>query len=73
MIVPSKFTSFDKSILARLPCLLRQLTNEKSISQLYAETHREFEDVGEFVLALDTLFVLGRIAIDEDLEYIIPC
>jgi len=64
MIVPSKFTSFDNSVISRFPCLLEALTREISVYDLYKETESNFEDIGEFILALDSLFVLGRIELD---------
>lgn len=64
MIVPNKFTSFDNSIISRLPRVLAVLTREISVYDLYKETESSFEDVGEFIIALDALFVLGRIELD---------
>ena len=73
MIVPSKFTPFDQSVLSRLPRVLEKLTHEISIIELFEQTHDSFEDVGEFILVLDTLFVLGRIELDASEEVVKPC
>lgn len=72
MIVPNKFTSFDNSVISRLPRVLAALTREISVYDLYKETESSFEDVGEFILALDALFVLGRIELDNK-GVIRPC
>lgn len=65
MIVPNKFTSFSNCVVSRFPCLLEALTKEITVHDLYKETESSFEDVGEFILALDSLFVLGRIKLDK--------
>ncbi len=65
MIVPNKFTPFDKSIMARLPCVLTALVSEIQISNLFKKVESNFEDVGEFILALDSLYVLGKVEFDK--------
>lgn len=73
MIVPTKFTSFDESVISRIPRLLRAIDCEISVYDLYKETESYFEDVGEFILALDSLFVLGRVDLDSTRGVIRPC
>lgn len=64
MIVPSKVTSLDQSILGKLSHLIVEDANEISITELLELRLKMFSDIGEFILALDTLFVLGRIEMD---------
>jgi len=73
MIVPSKFTPFNKSILSRLPAVLEALTEEIKVFDLFKETESNFEDIGEFILAIDSLFVLGRIELEKEKGVIRPC
>jgi hypothetical protein len=64
MIVPNKFISLDQSLIAKLPILLSVLKDTKLVLEIYETSEHRFEDVGEFLLALDVLFVLGRIKLD---------
>jgi len=64
MIVPSKFTTLDRTLLAKAPKVLGELTDDTSIEKLFEQCEDSFEDPGEFILTLDVLFVLGRIRID---------
>lgn len=64
MIVPNKFVSLDQSLISKLPKLLSSLDSERSVLDLYFENQHGFEDVGEFLIALDVLYVLGRIELD---------
>lgn len=66
MIVPNKFTPLDKSILGKLSNLILENIDEISLSELLKMKLSKFTDVGEFILALDTLFVLGKIEISEN-------
>lgn len=65
MICPDKFTSIDESIIGKSTKLLMEVGTQISIRQLRAETFKQFPDVTEFILALDTLFALGEINFDE--------
>lgn len=67
MKMPSKVTDYKESTLASLPKIMKKL-NEQAMNpqDLYKRTRRYFDDVGEFVEALDCLFILNRIYIDEE-------
>lgn len=65
MIVPNKFTPLDASILGKLSHLFIEEINEISLRELLDMRLRKFTDVGEFVLALDVLFILGKIEMNE--------
>lgn len=66
MSFPSKFTSFDRSILAKVSVLILDNVETISLSDLINIRLDKFEDIGEFMLALDVLFVLGKIELEED-------
>ncbi|TDF41987.1 hypothetical protein EYS14_03875 [Alteromonadaceae bacterium M269] len=65
MIVPNKFTPLDKSILGKLSHIIVEGVDEISLPELLDMRLRKFIDIGEFVLALDVLFVIGRVEMDE--------
>lgn len=65
MITPNKFTSLDGTILGKLSHLMLEDVEEISLSELRDLRLRKFTDIGEFILALDALFILGRIEMNE--------
>lgn len=67
MITPNKFISFDQSVLAKLPAML---VDEKTIGihDLYTKVSNVFENVDEFMYALDVLYVLNKVNVDFDLK-----
>ena len=66
MSFPSKFTNFDKSILAKIGLLIIDDVESIELSELIRLRSSKFEDISEFMLALDVLYALGRIEITED-------
>ncbi len=66
MSFPSKFTSFDESILAKISYLMFDDVEAISLPELIKLKISKFEDVSELLLALDVLYVLGKIEMDED-------
>ncbi len=66
MSFPSKFTSFDNSILAKISFLILEEIDVISLSDLMDSRLDKFEDISEFMLALDVLYVLGKIELEED-------
>ncbi len=66
MSFPSKFTSFDKSILAKISYLILDDVEVVSLSELIKMKLSKFDDVSELLLALDVLYVLGKIDLDEN-------
>lgn len=66
MSFPSKFTNFDKSILAKISLLIIDDVESIELSELIRMCLSKFEDISEFMLALDVLYALGRIEITDD-------
>ena len=66
MSFPSKFTCFDDSILAKICFLILEDVEMISLSDLIHARLDKFEDISEFMLALDVLYVLEKIELDED-------
>lgn len=50
--------------------LLMDVGTQTTVGKLREETAKQFPDVAEFILALDTLFALGKIDFDESTEII---
>ena len=66
MIFPDKLVSFQDSIIAKSVYILKELqNNELVVSDLFIATKEYFEDVSEFLLALDTLYLLGKINLND--------
>ncbi|WP_026480211.1 ABC-three component system middle component 7 [Ahrensia sp. 13_GOM-1096m] len=65
MICPDKFTSIDNSILGKSTKLLMEVGTQVTVGQLRSETEKFFPNVSDFILALDTLFALGKIDFNE--------
>lgn len=63
MIVPNKAIPYDSSILSKLSIVLYGLSQPAPPSELYAKIGKHFEDTNQFLLTLDTLFVLRKINI----------
>lgn len=70
MIYPDKFTSLDRSVMGKSTHLLRDPGTQITISRLRTEALRAFPDVTEFILALDVLFSLEKIELDDSGEVI---
>lgn len=72
MIVPNKAISYESSLISKLPIILQILHHEQlAVVELYQRVHKDFADVSQFILAMDTLFVLGKIELlDGDLKYV---
>jgi hypothetical protein len=66
MSFPSKFTNFDSSILAKISMLMLEDIESISLSELIRVRLDKFEDISEFMLALDVLFVLKKIELDDN-------
>lgn len=66
MSFPNKFTTFDKSILAKVSALIIEDVDSISLSELIEVRLDKFEDISEFMLAIDILYVLGKIELNEE-------
>lgn len=64
MITPNKFIALDASILGKLDIILSEHPDQVGIRDLYREVAHRFDSADEFLLAIDVLFILGRIDLD---------
>jgi len=61
LIAPNKVISLDESALGRLPVIMREGPGAVDLITLYRRVSDRFEGIDQFLVALDILFVLGRI------------
>lgn len=66
MIFPDKLVAFQDSIIAKSVCVLQAVeTQSLAVSDLFVKTRDSFEDISEFLLALDTLYLIGKIEFND--------
>lgn len=71
MILPNKLISFQDCILAKTVYILEKISDSDfSVIGLYEQVKTHFEDLNEYMLALDVLYVLGKIKYNEGLQVI---
>lgn len=70
MIVPNKAISYENSLLSKLPHVLKVLSNQSlSVLDLYRESKKDFDNVNQFLLAMDTLYIIEKIDfVDGDIQ-----
>ena len=71
MILPNKLISFQECILAKTVYILDNISDSDfSVIELYGKVEKHFEDINEYMLALDVLYALDKIQYDEGLQVI---
>lgn len=71
MILPNELISFQDCILAKTVYILEKISDSDfSVIGLYEQVETHFEDLNEYMLALDVLYVLGKIKYNEGLQVI---
>ena len=66
MRLPNKDTPYADSVIALFPQILERLeAGEKSIQDMYDFSRKQEWDSANFFSALDCLFAMGRIELDE--------
>lgn len=64
MITPNKVVSIEKSALGLVGVILDQGPDPLEIVNLYQIVSKQFESIDQFLLAIDLLYVLGRIEVN---------
>lgn len=64
MITPNKVLSLESTAMGLLPILMSLGKSEIQLSTLYRQSEKHFESVDQFLLAVDILYVLGRINVN---------
>ena len=71
MILPNKLIRFQDCILAKTVYILAKISDSDfAVIGLYEQVETHFEDLNEYMLALDVLYVLGKIKYNEELQVI---
>lgn len=73
MITPTKTISFKDSIVFKMVYILDENFEEISLVELYKITKNNFLGLNEFIYALDTLYVLGKVEMDFELGKVKKC
>lgn len=73
MKLPNKLFSYKESMISKFPLIMQKVSEERNISimELYYTVKDKFEDISEFLVTLDCLYVLGKIEYDSKLGRII--
>ena len=67
MLFPSKVIPYNESILPLFPIILRYLEHgPKKIRDVYKHTRNNMEDINVFFEALDCLYALGKIDLNNN-------
>lgn len=64
MIVPTKFTRLEESTIFKMRAILEEKPLAETVPELLGRTIGKFQDVSEFLHALDVLYVLGVLDVD---------
>jgi len=67
MLVPSKVFTLDNSIIGKVAFLIIDNVSEISLRELFDLRGKHFNDIGEFILAVDVLYILGVIELRKGL------
>lgn len=71
MILPNKLIKFQDSILAKTVFILDEISqNSQSVSELFCLVKEHFDDINQYIIALDVLFTLERINYNEETQVI---
>ncbi|HQD92837.1 MAG TPA: hypothetical protein PK924_06175 [Bacilli bacterium] len=67
MIVPNKVIKFEDSIIGKIQFILKEMKDGKiDIKKIYYNNIKNFEDINDFIIALDVLYILDVIKYNEE-------
>ena len=65
MLLPNKTIRYEKSIISKFPSILKVLQGgTMNPKELYDICGSGFEDVNEFIQAIDCLYALGKVQLN---------
>lgn len=64
---PSKVVNIKKSILWTLPEIVEVLKKNNNLLEAYQELEKKLNDINEFMLSIDILYILDRIEINDEM------
>lgn len=65
MLVPTKFTRLEESTIFKMKCILAEKKDGETVLDAFLRTKDEFYDASEFLHAMDILFVLDIIEVQQ--------
>jgi len=66
MLFPSKFTSFEESVISKMILILEVKDETIAVIDLYNKLKKKFQSIDEFIFALDGLYAIGYIEIENE-------
>lgn len=73
MLLPNKLFSYNESVLSKLPLILRDLEQSRTPHELLLSLGNIVNNPLELIGALDCLYALGQIELNEEEGRIIRC
>lgn len=71
MKLPSKIINYDESIIGKFSFILDEVSKKESnIYELFDKLKKKFNNVEEYLVTLEVLYLLNKIEILEDSEVI---
>lgn len=64
MITPNKVITLEDSALGLVSVILREGSAPINVMSLYHNVSDSFESIDQFLLALDVLYILGRVEVN---------
>lgn len=67
MIFPSKFTNYEESTINKMTLIVEKAKlGIVNINLLYQSLEKEFNHIDEFIFAIDALFALGYLNLENE-------
>ncbi len=66
MLFPSKFTNFEESVISKMILILEVKDKTITVIDLYNKLKKKFKSIDEFIFALDGLYALGYIKLENE-------
>ena len=73
MLLPNKLFSYNESVLSQLPLILRELNQPKTPNELLVNLGNSMKSPLELLDALDCLYALKEIKLNEEDGRIVRC
>ena len=66
MLFPNKLFTYSESVISKFPIILNELSEPLQVAELYKRVASRLSGVSEYLDALDCLYALGKIELDEE-------
>lgn len=65
MLIPTKFTKLEESTIFKMRVILKGKSSNETLCDVLGRTLGDFDDISEFLSAMDALYVIGAIDVDK--------